>query len=256
MTVLISRTRQRLVVSALVPLLACTLACALVLLGSDSVARAADDTDGVGISIDVIAPSPSLIPTAPPGRPAGSPSPASTQTTVVDPAQAEQALGDTPFDLGGVLYVSGLTASARPSFNPVNGGVILTFTVKNASSSTFDSSARFWLDSPVGSLVSELAPVELHDLEPDETRTVTATLRNLGQWPVLRGHVTLTPPSEVEGTALIPLTRDADVLLAPLFTLSLLGAGGLGAIGLFGWRRVVARGFGRPGVFRFTRTAA
>lgn len=249
--VVISRTAQRLALGAIIA----ALACALAFSGAGSAAHAEDEPDGMDISVEVIGPDPSAIPPANPDRPRAPRGGNVTQTTITDPTQADQALGDEPFDLSGVLYVSGLTGAASPSFGPSNGTVTLALTIRNVSSTTFNSKARFWLGNAAGMTVADMTPVTVKGLKPAETRTISATMRRLGQWTVLHAHVTLTPPKVVEGTRLIPLTRDTTVVLAPLFTLSLFsGAGGLGTIGFVGWRRLTARGISVAQLLSFGRT--
>ncbi|SIS14946.1 hypothetical protein [Microbacterium sp. RURRCA19A] len=124
--------------------------------------------------------------------------------------------------VAGMLYVGGLNGSTAPSVNPGDGTVDLWFTVRNASKSVIDATAEFSLDGALFSnrldTTSEVAITALH---PGETRVVAASLHGAGQWTLLTGHVTLTPPESVDGTALAPVTRDGFFLLFPWLILSI-----------------------------------
>lgn len=202
---------------------------------SGAAALAADDPDGVGITIEVVGPTvdtpPATTPVTPPWiPPRGGPV---TQETITDPVGVDEELGDEPFDLGGVLYVSGLTGSASPSLHPDNGTVTLKITVRNTSATSFDSTLRFWLENAVGATIAEAKKVKVASLAAGETRTVTASMTKLGQWTLFHGHATLTPPKVVEGTSLVPLTRDTVVTMPPFF--GLVVGGGVAALGGLAW---------------------
>jgi hypothetical protein len=96
-------------------------------------------------------------------------------------------------------------------------------TVKNVSSTTFDSSMDFWLTSPLGDTIARLDQISVAGLAPGETRTVEATMTNVGQWPAMMAHVTLTPPAAVENSELVPVARDTIVWMWPFFALMMLG---------------------------------
>jgi len=208
------------------------------LLCAPPAADAADDPRGVDITVDVVETTPTSPPVAPP-RTTTSRGGSVVQETLTDPTDADDALGEDPFSLGGVLYLSGLTSSVSPSFTPANGTVTLMLTVRNSSSTTFDSKARFWLENAANVRVSQVNGVRIGDLEPEETRRISVTLRDLGQWTLLHGYVTLTPPKVVEGTPLKPITRDTMVALPPLFGISV-GGGAAALAGAAWWlpRRV------------------
>lgn len=147
----------------------------------------------------------------------------STQTTQTDAAAAAAALGTDPVDVGGVLFAGGVTATTQPSPSPRGGTAVLAMTVKNVSSTTFDSSMDFWLTSPLGDTIARLDQISVAGLAPGETRTVKATMTNVGQWPAMMAHVTLTPPAAVENSELAPVTRDTIVWMWPFFALMMLG---------------------------------
>ncbi|WP_166878430.1 hypothetical protein [Salinibacterium sp. ZJ450] len=184
-------------------------------------------------------PRPSGPPATPPGRdpdrnPGRPPGGDVEQETITDPAEAEEALGDKPSDLGGILALSGLTATVSPTFTPENGSITLSFTVRNTSSTTFNSTARFWITNAVGARIAEEQHVRVNKLEPKETRRISVTFSSLGQFGVLNGFLQFTPPKQVENTQLSTITRDTLIVLPPLFGLSVVaGLGGLG--GLLWW---------------------
>ncbi|WP_375384988.1 hypothetical protein [uncultured Microbacterium sp.] len=118
--------------------------------------------------------------------------------------------------VAGMLYVGGLNSAVALSQNPGEADVTLWFTVRNASKSTIDATANFWMNSQLFSnRVDTADAVAITALLPGETRVVTTQLRHAGQWTVLDAHVTLTPPESVDGTPLTPVTRDATVLVFP-----------------------------------------
>ncbi len=156
-----------------------------------------------------------------------------TQTTQTNPAAAAAALGTSPADIGGILFTSGVATTTQLSPSPQGGGAVLAFTVKNVSHTTFDSSLDFWLTSPIGDTITRLDQISVAGLASGETRTISASMIHVGQWPVFVAHVTITPPASVEKTELVPLTRDGIVFTWPLFTLIILG---LFAAGYLLWR--------------------
>jgi hypothetical protein len=195
-----------------------------VLAGGVLSAAAAIPTDDGGIGITV-----TIAPTDGGGSGNDGPGPGGGPST--PPIVPTPAPSGTPkphpgdFDLGGIVYVSGLTSHYIWSPNPTQSTAVLRFTVRNVSKTTFDSTARFWIDTTFGSRVSEVRGVAIMALRPGESRVVSATLGGLGQWTVLHGHVTFTPPPSVEGVTLAPITRDTFLFIPPLV------AGGIGVVG-------------------------
>lgn len=248
--VLTSPAARRLPIVALIALLAMT-GVVGVALGVDAppaVAQSAtsvpDDPRGVDLSVTVLGPtgSPSSAVTAPtgPGAPPRTTTPpvkpapvrGVTQTTAAGSAAGTHALGIDPTGVGGVFYVSGVTATPKPDFGPGGGDIVLAFTLKNVTTTPITSDLRFWITNAVGMQLAAVDGIEVADLGPGETRTVTATLRDVGQWTVFTGHVTLTPPAEVLGTKLSPVSRESLVVIPPSFLLMLLGAAGAVTLGL------------------------
>lgn len=200
-------------------------------LGPALAASADDDSGGIGITVTTVSSSSSDAP----GSPADSSGSHGGSSTVVTGDDANLPTESLPrsdeFDLGGVLYVSGVSSDYAWSADPLGGEVRVRFTVRNVSNEVFDSSARFWLDGPLGNTVSEVAGVRIHNLRPKEIRVVEATLRGVGQWTFLHTHVTLTPPHVVGGTKLTPITRDGFIFVVPWLFSSLIicGAGAFAA---------------------------
>lgn len=191
-------------------------------------AQTNDDSDGVDLTVKVVGPGRGHghgREVGTPGRPEAQPAagsgavPGARQVTVKGPVAVSAALGNDPFNLGGVLYLSGLTARSVPAIGPSGGDIALDFTVRNVSSAPVTSRLKFWLDNAVGIPIAVVDNVRVADLASGETRTVTATLRNTGQWTVFTGQVTVTPPAAVKGAVLSPLTRDALVIVPPFFLL-------------------------------------
>lgn len=197
-------------------------------------------TDGIEPT-PTVSPATSTPPTRPRGSNPGGPRPGDVvQETISDPAEADNALGVDPAGIGGLLAISGLTPTVSPTFAPGNGPVTLTFTVRSNSSTTFDSTARFWITNPVGGRIADERRVQVNALTFGETRRISVTFSALGQHTVLNGHVRLTPPKTVDGTQLRPLDRDTTFVLAPLLALSI--GGGITLTGWLLWRFLATRG--------------
>jgi hypothetical protein len=163
----------------------------------------------------------------------GSGSSGSGSTSPTPSVSATPAPSTTPkpgdVNLGGILYLSGVTSDYIWSIDPTHTAVMLHLTVRNVSKSTFDSTARFWIDTPLGNTVSEVKGIQVAKLRPNETRELTVKMVGLGQWTVLHAHATLTPPKVVDGVTLTSVTRDSYVFVPPI----LAGAIGLLGVGAF-----------------------
>jgi len=187
-----------------------------------------DDDNGIGISVEVTpAPATSATSTTPPSstRPSA---PAKPTADVVAPAAEAPVPADDEVDLGGILFVSGLSSVYDWSINPLDGATETSLTVRNVSKSTFTSTVRFWADGPIGNRLSEVADVKVTDLKPGESRTLEARLGGIGQSTFVQVHATLTPPKVVDGVKLDSLTRDQFIVIAPW---GLAALGGLGVVG-------------------------
>ncbi|RFA10326.1 hypothetical protein B7R54_14740 [Subtercola boreus] len=200
-----------------------------------------DDTGGVGITVTV-----SPAPTAPGavGSPAvpGSASSGTGTGTVSNPSLpgvgvtgvtgntvvtgGAKASAPVPaadeFDLGGIVFVSGVTSGYGWSINPLGGDSHAEFTVHNVSQFTFDGTAGFQLVGPFGNEIARVDGIRIDQLKPDESRVIEATLTGLGQWTFFTTHATFTPPENVGGTALSSITRDGFLFVLPWFLLVLL----------------------------------
>ena len=219
-----TQTARRLILVAIL-----ALAPLVGLVGGAATAQADDSSDGVDLTVKVVGSGHGDghdREVATPARPAAYPNtaepgsvPGVRQTTVKRPRAVTAALGNDPFNLGGVLYLSGLTARSVPAMAPNGGDIVMDFTVRNVSSAPVTSSLKFWLDNAVGIRIALVDNVRVADLASGETRTVTATLKNTGQWTVFNGHVMVTPPAAVKGAVLSALTRDALVIVPPYFLL-------------------------------------
>lgn len=237
-------------------------AAALLLIAAEQSA-VAGTTEDRNLTVEIVddvrpTPSPSGTPTPttsgspPPTAPVrpsgpGTTSAVATQATIPGPAGAEEALGEEPVSIGGLLSMSGLSAEASPSLDIGNGAVALSFVVRNTSRESIDASARFWVDSEIGLTVADVPDVRIEGLAPDETRRVQVRISGIGQHVVLHNHATLTPPETVEGMPLEPLTRDVTIVVPPLFSMSVIG--GVGALGGLAWWVFSMQGLG----FRFGR---
>ena len=163
-----------------------------------------------------------------------------TEVVANTPAAAADALGEVPFDLGGVFYLSGLVGSAASVVGPEGGDITLAFTAKNVTSWPLSADLRFWLENSVGMDVAHPTDSRVIYLEPGQTKTVSITLSDVGQWGVLNAHMTFTPPDTVNGAVLTPVTRDTLVILPPYFVMLVVGILGVlvfAARFLLAWQR-------------------
>jgi len=227
-----------------------------VTVGLGSSAALADDENGIGLSV-TISPAPTDSTVVPPGSgssptggsgPGSRPNPTtSTTTDTVAPASDATPVPDEgEVDLGGILFVSGVTSTYDWSVNPLDGAAETSITVRNVSQSTFSSTVRFWADGPVGNRLSEVTGVKITALKPGESRTVDARLGGIGQSTFVQVHATVKPPRVVDGVELDSITRDQFVVIPPWGILSLGGLGGLGAFGFAAY--ALAQFIRRPSV--------
>ncbi|MWB97881.1 hypothetical protein [Agromyces seonyuensis] len=209
----------------------------IALLGAQPLEGArADDEAGTGnVSVTIVdptTPSPTATPSPSPSSTAapsgttgvgsstgggGSGSGASTGSGSTTTPDGASPGGDQPADelsLGGVLYIGGLGAEYTPSTDPLAGSVDLVFTVRNASETTFDAEVVAWTETPLGTRI-DTASAEIAGLAGDEVRTIRLRTSGVGQWPIVNAFVTVTPPNQVEGTTLTPVTREASVFTFP-----------------------------------------
>ncbi|TFD68752.1 hypothetical protein [Cryobacterium ruanii] len=180
---------------------------------------------------------PSATSKAPPARSNTSPTTVVSEVALTTPAAVADALGEDPFDLGGVFYLSGLVASAAPVIGPEGGNVTLAFTVKNATSGPLSADLRYWLENAAGMGVAQSDDISVIELEAGQTKTLSVTLPDVGQWGILNAQMTFTPPDTVRGTVLTPVTRDTLIILPPYFVMLVVGS--LGAL-FFAARYVLA----------------
>jgi hypothetical protein len=231
----------------------CALILALLLgaaaLSSDRAAWAEDGERGGNLTVDVsdgVAPPtdpPTGPPKGPPITPPGRSAPGQQGSgAFVDTAGAPAAEPAPPpavdeVSLGGVLFVGGLAGGYSPSLDPLAGQLQVWFTVRNASESTIDASANFWLEGPLGNQISQVDDVEVVALEPGEKRTISATLPGVGQWTFVTVHARFTPPAQVDNAQLSPYTRDANVFAPPW----LIGVGIVAGLGFAAVRHFLRR---------------
>jgi hypothetical protein len=230
---------------------------AVVLLGiaaaavtSYSAALPANADDGIGITITVPSASPTPAPTSPASPTAGAGGGGSKPTSTTKPVGSVapvKTASVTPeagvVDLGGKLFIGGLSSRYTWSSNPLAGDVDVSFTVRNVSKETFSSSVHFWVDGPFANRLDVATRVKVADLKPDESRVVEATLSGIGQWSFVQTHATFTPPETVEGVAMTPVTRSQFLVVPPVF---LLGAALLVFAAASLSRFLRSRGLGAP----------
>jgi hypothetical protein len=156
--------------------------------------------------------------------------PGSTAPTSTDPVTAADEV-----DLGGGLFAGGISTSYIPSLNPFTGEVDVKVGVRNASKSTIDLSADFWLGGPFGNRLGGSGQVTVTGLKPGEKRIVSAVVPGAGQWGIVNAHATITPPAQIDGVDTKKVQRDAMVVIPPLY---LMGLALFALLGLAAWRIV------------------
>lgn len=156
--------------------------------------------------------------------------PGSTAPTSTDPVTAADEV-----DLGGGLFAGGISTSYIPSLNPFTGEVDVKVGVRNASKSTIDLSADFWLGGPFGNRLGGSGTVTVTGLKPGEKRIVSAVVPGAGQWGIVNAHATITPPAQIDGVDTKKVQRDAMVVIPPLY---LMGLVLFALLGLAAWRIV------------------
>lgn len=192
------------------------------------------NTRGIDLSATVLGPTPSPAPTCGPNVPTGNQSNGAapnvgygvsgnsgTQGAGAGPAASVAPVSDTTgpgpdeFELGGVLYIGGLSSAYSPSIDPFGGEMQLWFTVRNVSKSTIDVRADFWMEGPFGNRIGQVDDVLVVDLKPGEKRTINAEVTGVGQWTFISAHAQVTPPKVVDDAELAPVTRDAAIFASP-----------------------------------------
>ncbi|UFS59218.1 hypothetical protein [Subtercola endophyticus] len=166
-------------------------------------------------------------------------------STVVTPTSpnAPNAAADE-FDLGGILFLSGVSSDYGWSINPLAGDTSEHFTVHNVSQETIDLTANFSIVGPFGNEIARVDAVPITALKPDESRVIEAKLSGVGQWAFITAHATLVPPASVAGTPLTPVTRDGFLFVLPWFivVLLILGVGAYSVVRLVRGAELTALG--------------
>jgi hypothetical protein len=144
-------------------------------------------------------------------------------------------LGPDPFNLGGVLYIGGLTSHATYPENLFDPAAEISFAVRNVSTSTVTAAVTFSVNNILGMTVATVAQFDLHELKPGETRVLTANVPNIGQWGAYSAHMKLVPPDKVGNNTLTTLERSDNFfafagwsLLALILAITVAGGYALG----------------------------
>jgi hypothetical protein len=67
--------------------------------------------------------------------------------------------------------------------------------------------------------------VSVPDIQPGETRAVTASVHGVGQWGILNGHATFVPPKSLDSVTLNAATRTGTIVYIPWFPAVCLAGG-------------------------------
>jgi hypothetical protein len=206
--------------------------------------RASADGDiGITVNVEVLGPSDSASATATStatgtGRPTGGTSATASSGTSTSgtPTASISTTPDGQTSIGGILYVSGLTIHYTPSINPLDGKVDMLFTVRNTYKKPIEGKTVFWVTNWLGGTIGHEVTVNVN-VKAGETETVTATIRGVGQWGVITGHATYTPPKFLDAITLTAVTRSMVVVYPPWFPISVVSGG---CAIWWGWRRRAA----------------
>lgn len=212
------------------PLLGVALTALLTLgLASTALAAGTPTPSTTGTTAPAPAPTGTAASTAPtPSGTATAPAPAPTGSAAAPAPAPSSSPGAThPVAVGGVLFVSGVRTTYRPSWDPIGGTLHVELTVRNATDQVVDASASIGAATLVGVDLGNADSIAVQGLSPGEVRTVGTDIKGVGQWGPLRAHVTVTPPATLRGVALQPLTRDRWLLVPPWYLVALLAAVGL-----------------------------
>ncbi len=196
-----------------------TLAAAVVLTATPSLATPVLPGDSASVIVEVASTSPTAGAST-----AAAPTSGSSVPATSTPTSGGTAGPGGEQSIGGVLYVSGLTWVYTPSINPLAGTLDLHFTVRNVSKTTATGSAHMWLNGIFGVTVGQPIDVPVDNLKPGETRVVSGTIDSLSQWTFVTASATFTPPPVLDGVTLTPLTRNTSVWYVPWFMLLVIAA--------------------------------
>ncbi|HEY0119159.1 MAG TPA: hypothetical protein VGC04_10290 [Cellulomonas sp.] len=172
--------------------------------------------------------------------PTGAPTPgasgAPTPTGSESPSPSESAAAPVPesspgalhpVSVGGVLYVSGVITRQHPSWDPLGGTLHVEMTVRNATDQVLDASASVGAQTLLGIDLGASDTIAVRGLAPGEIRTVGSDIGGVGQWGILKAHMTITPPETFRGVKLAPLARERWVFAPPWYLLGLVVALGV-----------------------------
>lgn len=220
------------------PIALAAAAIALVLVAAPTAAAPVhgQDSSDTNVTVEVMSTSPTATPSATTSASASASSSSSassiasssagTTTPQASSTPSSSGNGTEEQSIGGVIYVSGITAEYAPSINPTAGTVTLNFTVRNVYTTAMDGSARLWVTTVFGGPVGIPVEVPVLQLKPGETRVVSAEITGLAQWTVVTAHATYTPPPKLGEVVLAPLTRETMILFLPWFVLVVAGLAG------------------------------
>jgi hypothetical protein len=204
----------------------------LCLLAVSAVPRASADGDiGITVNVEVLGTSESASPSATATSTGTSQPTSGTSATASSgtsssggPTGSASTTPDGETSIGGILFVSGLTIHYTPSINPLDGRVDMVFAVRNTYKRPIEGKAVFWVTNWLGSTIGHEVTVNVN-VKAGETETVTATIRGVGQWGVITGHATYTPPKFLDAITLTAVTRSSVVVYPPWFPITVVSGG-------------------------------
>lgn len=121
-------------------------------------------------------------------------------------------------ELQGLLNLSNIASSYAPSWNPFDGTLDLTFTLKNTGNVAMGANAVVTTATIFGIPVRGSEKIEVPELLPGTSRSVTMSLTGVGQWVYLLSTIDLAgvvDQDAYQSVTLPMLTRDAVTWVVP-----------------------------------------
>ncbi len=88
----------------------------------------------------------------------------------------------------------------------MGGALHVELTIRNASTQIVDASASIGATTLLGLDLGSSDSIAVRGLNPGEIRTIGVDIGGVGQWGVLKAHVTVTPPDAISGVTLAPFS--------------------------------------------------
>lgn len=142
-------------------------------------------------------------------------------------------------EIEALMTVSSIAADYAPSWNPFAGNVNITFTITNSGNVSLGAKAVATVRGLFGIPLSEALRLEIPEMLPGTSRSMTVAVGGVGQWIFL--NPTINIASTIDEGAINPgplptAQRDVPLFVAPWALLVLLAMVAAGFM-FFRWRR-------------------